>query len=93
MSSSGDQTVLTLYHDWKSSAARRVRPCLAEKPANVPSRERREAWLRTVRRPYTEEEIAPEELTPARHPRVAAWWTAIQSRPAVATARIGPFAG
>ena len=28
---------------------------LAEKLANVPSKERREAWLRTARRPYTEE--------------------------------------
>lgn len=114
---------------------------LAEKLANVPSKERREAWLRTARKPYTEEErqeartklkvglldrmeetlrhsrwpagdgysladigavpfikrideeIAPEEITPARHPRVAAWWTAIQSRPAFAAAKIGPFAG
>ena len=114
---------------------------LAEKLANVPSKERREAWLRTARKPYTEEErqeartklkvglvdrmeetlrhrswlagdgysladigavpfikrideeIAPEEITPARHPRVAAWWTAIQSRPAFAAARIGPFTG
>jgi glutathione S-transferase len=114
---------------------------LAEKLANVPSKERREAWLRTARKPYTEEErqeartrlkvglvdrmeealrhsrwlagdsysladigavpfikrideeIAPEEITPARHPRVAAWWTAIQSRPAFAAAKIGPFTG
>ena len=40
-----------------------------------------------------DEEIAPEEITPAKHPRVAAWWTAIQSRPAFATAKIGPFTG
>jgi glutathione S-transferase len=29
---------------------------LAEKMKNVPSKERREAWLRTARKPYTEEE-------------------------------------
>jgi glutathione S-transferase len=39
-----------------------------------------------------DEEIAPGEMTPAKHPRVAAWWTAIQTRPAFAVARIGPFA-
>ena len=112
---------------------------LAEKLKNVPSKERREAWLRTARKPYTEEErqeardklkvglldrmeealgrsawlagdrysladigavpfvkrldeeIAPDEMTAAKHPRVAAWWAAIQARPAFATARIGPF--
>lgn len=110
---------------------------LSEKLKNVPSKERREAWLRTARKPYTEEEreearvklriglldrmeealkqhkwlvgdrysladigavpfikrideeIAPHEMP--KHPRVAAWWTAIQARPAFATARIGPF--
>jgi glutathione S-transferase len=40
-----------------------------------------------------DEEIAPEEISPAKHPRVAAWWTAIQSRPAFAIAKIGPFTG
>ena len=40
-----------------------------------------------------EEEIAPDEVTPARHPRVAAWWRAIQARPAFARAKIGPFLG
>lgn len=112
---------------------------LAEKLANVPSKERREAWLRTARKPYTddergearaklktslldrmedtlgqsawlagerysladigavpfikriEEEIAPDEMTAARHPKVVAWWAAIQARPAFATARIGAF--
>lgn len=105
---------------------------------NIPSRERREAWTRVARRPYTEEEedearanlvrlldrmeaamdpggwlvgdsysiadiaavpfikrideeIAPDELAADKHPRVAAWWTAIQSRPAYARARIGSF--
>jgi glutathione S-transferase len=38
-----------------------------------------------------EEEIAPDEMAAARHPRVAAWWRAIQARPAFARARIGPF--
>ena len=38
-----------------------------------------------------EEEIAPDEMSPAKHPRVAAWWKAIQARPAFARARIGPF--
>ncbi len=38
-----------------------------------------------------DEEIAPEEMTEQRHPKVAAWWTAIQARPAFARARIGPF--
>jgi glutathione S-transferase len=38
-----------------------------------------------------EEEIAPEEVTKARHPRVTDWWTTIQARPAYARARIGPF--
>lgn len=38
-----------------------------------------------------DEEIAPEEMTHARHPRVAAWWQAIQARPAFAVARIEAF--
>jgi len=38
-----------------------------------------------------DEEIAPDEMTPQRHPKVAAWWAAIQARPAFARARIGPF--
>jgi glutathione S-transferase len=38
-----------------------------------------------------EEEIAPHEVTKARHPRVTEWWQAIQARPAFARARIGPF--
>lgn len=105
---------------------------------NIPSRERREAWTRVARRPYTkdeedearanlvrlldrmeaamepggwlvgdaysiadiaavpfikriDEEIAPDELATDKHPRVAAWWAAIQARPAYARARIGSF--
>jgi glutathione S-transferase len=38
-----------------------------------------------------DEEIAPAEMTPQRHPRVADWWAKIQARPAFAQARIGPF--
>ena len=38
-----------------------------------------------------DEEIAPDEVSVARHPRVLAWWTVIQARPAFAEARIGPF--
>ena len=107
----------------------------------MPSKERREAWLRTARKPYTEEEraearrklkiglldrmeesdrprrwlvgdrysladigavpfvkrideeIAPDEMTRARIRKVAAWWAAIQARPAFAAARIEAFTG
>jgi glutathione S-transferase len=38
-----------------------------------------------------EEEIAPGEVSAERHPRVLAWWTNIQARPAFARAKIGPF--
>jgi glutathione S-transferase len=38
-----------------------------------------------------DEEIAPAEMAAAHHPRAAAWWAAIQARPAFAKARIGPF--
>jgi glutathione S-transferase len=38
-----------------------------------------------------DEEIAPAEMTPHHHPRVADWWAKIQARPAFAQARIGPF--
>jgi glutathione S-transferase len=111
---------------------------LAEKLKNVPSAERREAWLRVARKPYTEEEregarqrltalldrmeqamegsgwlvgdsysiadiaavpfvkrideeIAPDQVTAAKHPNVHAWWSRIQSRPAFEKARIRPF--
>jgi glutathione S-transferase len=111
---------------------------LAEKLKSVPSKERREAWIRAARKPYTEEErgearaklvqmldrmedmlrggawllgdrytiadiavvpfikrideeIAPDEVTEARHPRVFAWWTAVQARPAFTVAKIGSF--
>jgi glutathione S-transferase len=38
-----------------------------------------------------DEEIASGEMTAQKHPRVAAWWSAIQARPAYARANIGPF--
>jgi glutathione S-transferase len=38
-----------------------------------------------------DEEIAPDEVSEAKHPRVLAWWQAIQARPAFAEAKIGPF--
>jgi glutathione S-transferase len=38
-----------------------------------------------------DEEIAPDAVTDAAHPRVTAWWKAIQARPAFARAKIGPF--
>ncbi|HEY2873571.1 MAG TPA: glutathione S-transferase family protein, partial [Reyranella sp.] len=38
-----------------------------------------------------DEEIAPDEMKPARHPRVADWWAKVQARPAFATARIEGF--
>ena len=38
-----------------------------------------------------DEEIAPEQMTAAHHPRVAEWWASIQARPAFARANIGPF--
>jgi glutathione S-transferase len=38
-----------------------------------------------------DEEIAPDEMSPAKHPRVAEWWAKIQARPAYAQANFGPF--
>jgi len=38
-----------------------------------------------------DEEIAPDEVTAKKHPRVFAWWRAVQARPAFAEARIRPF--
>ena len=38
-----------------------------------------------------EEEIAPEQVTAAHHPKVAEWWAKIQARPAFTRANIGPF--
>ena len=38
-----------------------------------------------------DEEIAPDEVTAAKHPRVSEWWARIQARPAFARANFGPF--
>ena len=38
-----------------------------------------------------DEEIAPDEMSDKKHPRVAAWWTKLQARPAYAEANFGPF--
>ena len=38
-----------------------------------------------------DEEIAPDEMTAAKHPRVHDWWHRIQARPAFKTARIEGF--
>jgi glutathione S-transferase len=38
-----------------------------------------------------DEEIAPDEMSEKKHPRVAAWWTRLQARPAYAQANFGPF--
>ena len=38
-----------------------------------------------------DEEIAPDEMTEEKHPRVAAWWTGLQARSAYAEADFGPF--
>ena len=38
-----------------------------------------------------DEEIAPDEVEPKKHPRVADWWNNIQPRPAFARAKFGPF--
>ena len=38
-----------------------------------------------------DEEIAPDEVSDSKHLRVLAWWRRVQSRPAFAGARIGPF--
>ncbi len=111
---------------------------LAAMLARIPSAERRDAWMRVARNPYTEdelaesrarlvalldqmegmmtsggwliggrygladiavapfvrridEEIAPDAMSAARRPAVAAWWAALQARPAYARADFGPF--
>jgi glutathione S-transferase len=137
----GNLIVFNWAHGMAQVASKWSDAELAERLARVPSKERREAWLRTARRPYTEEErreaadklktalldrmeealtrsawlagerysladigavpfvkrideeIAPDEMDPAKHPKVAAWWAAIQVRPAFAAAKIGPFTG
>jgi glutathione S-transferase len=138
-----DERIINLIiFNWAHSLAKTAQTWsdaeLAEKLKSVPSKERREAWIRAARKPYTEEErgearaklvqmldrmedmlrggawllgdrytiadiavvpfikrineeIAPDEVTEARHPRVFAWWTAVQARPAFTVAKIGSF--
>ena len=38
-----------------------------------------------------DEEIAPDEVTAQKHPRVTDWWTKIQARPAFSRAKFDPF--
>jgi glutathione S-transferase len=38
-----------------------------------------------------DEEIAPDEVTAQKHPRVTEWWATLQARPAFARANFGPF--
>jgi len=38
-----------------------------------------------------DEEIAPDEVTAKKHPRVTEWWTKLQARPAFVRANFGPF--
>jgi glutathione S-transferase len=38
-----------------------------------------------------DEEIAPDEVSAKKHPRVHDWWTKLQARPAYARANFGPF--
>ena len=38
-----------------------------------------------------DEEIAPDEISPKKHPRVHDWWTKLQARPAYVRADFGPF--
>jgi glutathione S-transferase len=38
-----------------------------------------------------DEEIAPDQVRPKKHPRVTDWWNIIQARSAFARARFGPF--
>lgn len=110
---------------------------LQQKLARIPTAERREAWVRIARQPYTGEEkaqalakllalvdkmegmldgstwlvggaysladiaaapfvariaeLAPASLEAAAHPRVHAWWQAVQQRPAFAAARLQRF--
>lgn len=112
---------------------------LQERLARIPTAERREAWVRIARRPYTDEEkaaalqgllqlaermeamlashagewlmgaqytladiaavpfiariaeLAPDAIAAANSPRLAAWWSLIEQRPAFAQARIERF--
>lgn len=127
--------------NWRHSLAKRAEKMtedeLSEMLKRIPSAERREAWIRAARKPYTEEElaesravlvdlldqmegmiengwliggaygladiavapfvrrideeIAPDAMSPDQRPKVAAWWAALQARPAYGRADFGPF--
>jgi len=134
----GNLIVFNWRHHLQKVAEKWTDEELAEKMKNIPSKERREAWLRVARKPYTEEErdaardrlvilldkmedalkpsgwlvgkgysiadiaaapfvkrideeIAPDEVTASKHPRVRDWWTRLQGRPAYGRANFGPF--
>lgn len=134
----GNLVIFNWRHQLQQVAQKWSDEELAEIIAKIPNPERKEAWMRVARRPYTEgerdearrklvglldrmeaamdphgwlvgdaysiadiaavpfvkridEEIAPDEVTEAKHPRVSNWWTAIQARPAFRRAGIGPF--
>jgi len=122
-------------HGMAARASKLSEQEFAEMLAKIPSAERREAWIRTVRNPYSDaeldearanliglldqmeetlsngylfggrysladiavapfirrigEEIAPEGL--AARPKTAAWWEALQTRPAYARADFAAF--
>jgi glutathione S-transferase len=38
-----------------------------------------------------DKEIAPDEVTAEKHPRVGEWWTKMQARPAFVRTNFGPF--
>jgi glutathione S-transferase len=138
-----------IVFNWKHSLAKTASQWsdeeLAERLKKIPTKERREAWRRAAREPYTaaeegeargrlvlmldrmeaslarsnmghggwlvgdrysladiaavpfvkriDEEIAPDEVSDRKHPRVFAWWQTIQARPAFKEARLEPFTG
>ena len=135
----GNLIVFNWRHHLQKTAEKWTDAELAEKLKSIPSKERREAWLRVARKPYTEEErgaardklttqlldrmeealkpagwlvgmaysiadiaatpfvkrideeIAPDEVTAEKHPRVTEWWTKMQARPAFNRAKFDPF--
>ena len=54
----GNLIIFNWVHGMAQVAQKWTDAELAERLARVPSKERREAWLRTARKPYTEEERA-----------------------------------
>jgi glutathione S-transferase len=52
----GNLIIFNWRHDLQKVAEKWTDAELAERLAKIPSKERREAWLRVARRPYTEEE-------------------------------------